>query len=139
MIIGIGAKSRQTRSGDSAFDNRRACCGAGDRDAVAGAFGVLPGWLNPQTTGPLVREAQRHLVQFMLQPMAEVLAQEASEKLGAKVSLDLVSPLQAFDQGGRARAFATMIEGLANAKAAGLGPEVVKAALTFIDERASDT
>ncbi len=111
---------------------------AGARDAIASAFGVLPGWLNPQTTGPLVREAQRHLVQFVLQPIAEVVAQEASEKLGAKVSLDLVSPLQAFDQGGRARAFATMIEGLSAAKAAGLSPEAVKAALAFIDEAPRD-
>jgi hypothetical protein len=107
---------------------------AGARDAIMGAFGVLPGLLNPQTTGPLVREAQRHLVQFMLQPIAELVAQEASDKLGVKVSLDLVSPLQAFDQGGRARAFATMIEGLTNAKAASLSPEAVKAALAFIDE-----
>lgn len=52
----------------------------------------------------------------------------------AKASLDLVSPLQAFDQGGRARAFATMIEGLSAAKTAGLSPEVVKAALAFIDD-----
>lgn len=111
---------------------------AGARDAISSAFGVLPGWLNPQTTGPLVREAQRHLVQFVLQPIAEVVAQEASEKLGAKVTLDLVSPLQAFDQGGRARAFATMIEGLTAAKAAGLTPEQVKIALQFIDEAPRD-
>jgi len=112
---------------------------AGARDAIASAFGVLPGWLNPQTTGPLVREAQRHLVQFVLQPIAEIVAQEASEKLGVKVALDLVSPLQAFDQGGRARAFTTMIEGLANAKAAGLSPDAVKAALAFIDEAPRDS
>lgn len=104
------------------------------RDAIAGAFGVLPGLLNPQTTGPMVREAQRHLVQFALQPIAEIVAQEASDKLGAKVALDLVSPLQAFDQGGRARAFATIVEGLANAKASGLSPEAVSMALEFIDE-----
>lgn len=84
--------------------------------------------------GPLIREVQRHLVQFMLQPIAELVAQEASDKLGVKVSLDLVSPLQAFDQGGRARAFATMIEGLGTAKAAGLTPDAVKTALQFIDE-----
>ncbi|MCE9522812.1 MAG: hypothetical protein K8S25_10315 [Alphaproteobacteria bacterium] len=41
---------------------------------------------------------------------------------------------QVFDQGGRARAFATMIEGLASAKAAGLSPEAVKMALQYIDE-----
>lgn len=111
---------------------------AAARDAIAGAFGVLPGLLNPQTTGPLVREAQRHLVQFVLQPIAEVVAQEASEKFGGKVALDLVSPLQAFDQGGRARAFATMTEGLTSAKAAGLSPEAIKVALQFIDEAPRD-
>lgn len=53
---------------------------------------------------PLVREAQRHLVRFTLQPMAEVFAQEASDKLGSKVSFDLVSPLQASTKaGGHAR------------------------------------
>ncbi|NOT42863.1 MAG: phage portal protein [Alphaproteobacteria bacterium] len=108
---------------------------ASARDAIAGAFGVLPGLLNPQTTGPMVREAQRHLAQFALQPIAEIIAQEATDKLGASVALDLITPLQAYDQGGRARAFATMIEGLANAKAAGLSPEAIKAALAFIDER----
>lgn len=108
------------------------------RDAIATAFGVLPGLFNPMTTGPMVREAQRHLVQFALQPVAEVVAQEASDKLGTKITLDLVSPLQAFDQGGRARAFTTMIEGLANAKAAGLTPDAIKAALAFIDEAPRD-
>lgn len=111
---------------------------AGARDAIAAAFGVLPGLLSPQTTGPLVREAQRHLVQFVLQPMAEIIAQEASEKLGTKVELDLVSPLQAFDQGGRARAFATLVEGLKSAKEAGLSPAQVQAALQFIDERPTE-
>jgi hypothetical protein len=111
---------------------------ASARDAIAAAFGILPGLLNPQTTGPMVREAQRHLVQFILQPIAEIITQECSEKLGAKVALDLVSPLQAFDQGGRARAFATMIEGLGAAKAAGLSPAQVQAALQFIDERPTE-
>jgi hypothetical protein len=59
------------------------------------AFGVLPGLLSPQTTGQLVREAQRHLVQFTLQPMAELIAQEATDRLRTNVELDLVSPLQA--------------------------------------------
>lgn len=82
----------------------------------------------------MVREAQRHLVQFMLQPIAEIVAQEASDKLGATVDLDLVSPLQAFDQGGRARAFATMIDGLTAANEAGLSPAQVQVTLSFIDE-----
>jgi hypothetical protein len=45
------------------------------RDAVAMAFGVLPGLLNRGATGPMVREAQRHLCGWVLQPMAELLAQ----------------------------------------------------------------
>jgi hypothetical protein len=77
-------------------------------------------------------------VQFKLQPLAEIVAQEASEKLGTKVELDLVSPLQAFDAGGRARAFATMIEGMSAAKAAGLSAGAVKMALQFIDEAPRD-
>jgi hypothetical protein len=75
----------------------------------------------------------------MLQPIAEVIAQEASEKFGVKVDLDLVSPLQAFVQGGRARAFSTMIEGLASAKAAGLSADTIKMALAFTDEGTGET
>jgi hypothetical protein len=119
----------------AAFDNRPVCCGATAHDAIAGAFGVLPGLLNSLATGPLICEAQGHLAQFVLQPIAEITAQEASDKLEPIVSIDLITLLQAYDEGGRARAFATMIEGLANAKAAGLSPETVKASLAFIDER----
>jgi hypothetical protein len=88
------------------------------------------------TTGPLVREAQRHLAQFVLQPIAEVVAQGCSEKLGVTVTFDLITPLQAYDQGGRARAFATLIEGLAAAKSASLSSADLNAALSFIDEAA---
>ena len=34
------------------------------RDSIAMAYGVLPALLNSSTTGPLVREAQRHLAQW---------------------------------------------------------------------------
>jgi hypothetical protein len=78
------------------------------------------------------------LVQFVLQPIAEIVAQECAEKLGSHVALDLVSPLQAFDQGGRARAFATLVEGLKSAKDAGLSPAQVQAAVQFIDERPTE-
>ena len=77
---------------------------AAARDAICGAFGVLPGLMNPATTGPMVREAQRHLAGWVLQPMAELLAEEASAKLGTAVMIDVGRPLQAFDAGGRARA-----------------------------------
>ena len=53
------------------------------RNAIANAFGVLPALLNPATTGPLVREAQRHLATWTLQPIAELVAEEASAKLGS--------------------------------------------------------
>lgn len=36
------------------------------RDGIAAAFGVLPGLFNPATTGPMVRESQRHLAQWQL-------------------------------------------------------------------------
>ena len=60
------------------------------RDAVARAFGVLPALFNPATTGPLVREAQRHLAGWTLQPIAALLAEEASAKLGAAVEIDVM-------------------------------------------------
>ncbi|MBX9747529.1 MAG: phage portal protein, partial [Hyphomonadaceae bacterium] len=108
------------------------------RHAICGVYGVLPALLNPSTTGPLVREAQRHLAAWVLQPVAELIAQEASEKLGAGVEIDVLRPLQAFDAGGRARAFVGMIEGFAAAKAAGLTPEQIKAALDFLDATPAD-
>ncbi len=71
--------------------------------AIANVFGVLPALVSPNTTGPTVREAQRHLATWTLQPMSDLIAEECSEKLGASVQLDVTRPLQAFDAGGRAR------------------------------------
>ena len=96
-------------------------------------FGILPGLTNPATTGPLVREAQRHLAQLVLQPVANLIAEEATEKLGAPVAIDVVRPMQAFDAGGKARAFATMLGALAEANAAGLDVQTIKDAESFID------
>ncbi len=90
------------------------------RDAVCGAFGVLPGLLNPATTGPMVRESQRHLATWALQPVAVLMAEEASAKLGQPVKIDTLRPLQAYDAGGRARAAAGMVQALAMAKEAGV-------------------
>lgn len=73
--------------------------------------------------GPLVREAQRHLAQWQLQPIAALLAKEASEKLAAPVTIDTMRPFQAFDAGGRARAAAGIIQALAMAKEAGVNPD----------------
>jgi phage portal protein BeeE len=100
------------------------------RDSIFAAYGVLPGLFNSATTGPMVREAQRHLAQWALQPLAELLAEEASEKLGGAVSIDTMGPSQAFDAGGSARAFATLVQGLAMAKDAGVD---AKAALAMLD------
>lgn len=93
------------------------------RNSILSVFGVLPGLMSPATTGPMVREAQRDLAQWVLQPMAELMAEEVSEKIGAKVQIDVMRALQAFDAGGRARAAATIVQALALAKEAGVDPD----------------
>lgn len=93
---------------------------AAARDAVSQAFGVLPALWSSQAQGPLVREAQRHLAQWTLSPIAALVAEEASRKLGAEVAIDAVTPLGAVDHGGRARAFGAIVAALAQAKEAGL-------------------
>jgi hypothetical protein len=103
------------------------------RNGICFAFGILPAMLNPQTTGQLVREGQRHLATWMLQPIAELLAEEASEKLGADIAIDLLTPLQAFDQGGSARAVATLVQAMTQAKEAGLDPALVAGAYAKMD------
>lgn len=85
-------------------------------------FGVLPALSNPATTGPMVREAQRHLAQWALQPVAVMIGQEASVKLGGNVKLDVMRPLQAFDVGGRSRSLGAIVQTLALAKEAGVDP-----------------
>lgn len=92
------------------------------RDAVAMAFGVLPSMLNRAATGPAVREGQRHLAVWQIQPMADLMAEEASEKLGGTVQIDVMRNLQAFDTGGRARALKTIIDAMSAAKEAGIDP-----------------
>lgn len=106
---------------------------AAARDAVCGVFGVLPALFSPQGQGPMTREAQRHLATWMLQPIAELLAEEATEKLGAAVEIDVLRPLQAFDAGGSARAVSTLIQAAAQAKEAGLDPAVVASAFQRMD------
>lgn len=92
------------------------------RDAINMAFGILPGLASPATTGPMVREAQRHLAQWVLQPIAASISEEASDKLGANVVIDVMRPLQAFDAGGRARALTALVGAMAQAKEAGVDP-----------------
>lgn len=103
------------------------------KGAIYGAFGVLPGLFVPNAQGPLVREAQRHLAQLVLQPMALLMAEELTAKLGTAVQIDVVRPMQAFDAGGKARALATMVQALAQAKEAGIEGATLQDALSFID------
>lgn len=103
------------------------------RGAIAAAFGVLPALFDTTAQGPLVREAQRHLGVWTLEPIAALLAEEASEKLGAPVSLDVLRPLQAYDAGGRARAVSALVDTMARAKEAGLAPGDLAAALRLVD------
>ncbi len=77
---------------------------------------------SPVTTGPLIRGVQRYLAQRNLQPIAGLMAEEVSRKLGSTVTLDVTRPLQAFDAGGRARAASQIIDALAAAKEAGVDP-----------------
>ena len=92
------------------------------RQAILWAFGVLPAMTSPSATGPVIREGQRHLAQWQLQPIAELIAEECSAKLGGAVQIDLMRPLQAFDTGGKARALAAIIRALAEAKEQGIDP-----------------
>lgn len=103
------------------------------RDSVAMAFGVLPALLHRSTTGPLVREAQRHLATWTLQPIVELVAAEATEKLGAEVEIDVHRPLQSFDAGGSARALSAIIGAMAQAKEAGLSDAQIAAAFGALD------
>lgn len=103
---------------------------AAAREGIAAAYGVLPSLLNRAATGPVIREAQRHLATWQLQPMAELLAAEASAKLGGTVQIDTLRPLQAFDAGGRARALSAIIGAMAQAKEAGIDPAL---ALKLVD------
>ena len=100
------------------------------RGSILSVFGVLPALFNPAATGPLVREGQRHLAQWQLQPIANLIGHEASEKLGQPVSIDTLQPLQAFDAGGRARAAKAVVDLLAVAKEAGVDPDQ---ALKFVN------
>lgn len=103
------------------------------KDELHNVFGILPGLVNRSATGPMVREAQRHLAQLVLQPIANLLAEEATDKLGAAVTIDVVRPMQAFDHGGKARALGAMLQAMATAKEAGLDGVTIQDALQFID------
>ena len=95
---------------------------AAAREGILAAYGVLPSLLNRAATGPVIREAQRQLATWTLQPIAELLAEEATAKLGQPVTIDTLQPLQAFDAGGRARALTAIVQTLTLAKESGVDP-----------------
>ena len=109
------------------------------RNAISMAYGVLPGLHNESTTGQMVRESQRHLAGWVLQPMAELLAQEARNKLGGDVIIDVGRPLQAFDAGGRARALSSLVETMGRAKELGLSADELDAALKAVNWGGGDS
>ncbi|WP_300436990.1 phage portal protein [uncultured Mameliella sp.] len=100
------------------------------KGSILNAYGVLPALLADNAQGPLIREAQRHLAQWTLQPIAMLMAEEITAKLGQPVKLDVMRPLQAFDAGGRARAAATIVQAMAMAREAGVDPD---AAMKLVD------
>lgn len=106
---------------------------ADSRNAIMNVYGVLPALLDRVAQGPLVREAQRHLAAWTIQPIAVQMAEEAAEKLSGPVSIDALRPLQAYDVGGRARALNAILEGMAKAKEMGLSAEQMQAALTAVN------
>ncbi|MDD9732478.1 phage portal protein [Mameliella sp. AT18] len=106
---------------------------AAAREGILAAYGVLPAMLNRSATGPVVREAQRQLAIWTLQPIAALLADEASAKLGAPVEIDTIRPLQAFDAGGRARAVQGIIKAIAEAQEAGIPADAVAGAMRMVD------
>ncbi|KDA03066.1 phage portal protein [Hyphomonas oceanitis] len=103
------------------------------RASVLSVFGVLPAMLDKTAQGPLIREGQRHLAQWMLQPIAKMIAEEMQDKLGESFSIDVMRPLQAFDTGGRARAATAIVQAMAAAKEGGLSDDQIKFALDLVD------
>ena len=108
------------------------------RGAICAAFGVLPGLWAEAAQGPLVREAQRQLAAWTLQPVAELMAEECTNKLGGKVSIDVIRPLQAHDTSGRARALQMLVETLGRAKELGLSSEEFGAAVKAVNFAGGD-
>jgi hypothetical protein len=100
------------------------------RDAICCAFGVLPALFSHDGQGPAFREAQRHLAQWTLAPICGLIAEEATKKLGDKVTLDVLTPTQSYDAGGRARALSATVAALKEAKEAGLSESAIAAALS---------
>jgi hypothetical protein len=103
------------------------------RDSILSAFGVLSCLFTPAAQGPAIREAQRHLCQWTLEPLAGLVAEEATAKLGTPITISCMRPLQAYDAGSRSRALLTVTQALVAGKEAGLDPAAVGAALNLVD------
>jgi hypothetical protein len=101
--------------------------------SVLTVYGVDPSFLSMTANGGGLREAQRHLALWTLQPLARLIGDELTAKIGAPVTLDVVRPLQAFDAGGRARAFSARVKALGEAKVAGLSDGEVAGLLRLVD------
>lgn len=108
------------------------------RDAVLMAFGLLPSLVSGNLAGPQTREAQRHLCTYCLQPLADLVAEEMSEKLGQPVRLDVMRPLQAWDAGGRARAAAQVVQLMAMAQEAGVDADKALSLVGWADGQGGD-
>lgn len=102
------------------------------RGNILHCYGILPCLLNTSATGPVVREAQRHLAQWTLAPIASMITHEVGSKMLTRPELDVASPLHAFDAGGRARALSTLVQALASAKDAGIAPDDLATVAEFV-------
>ncbi|MEM6438547.1 MAG: phage portal protein [Pseudomonadota bacterium] len=102
------------------------------RDSISSAFGVHPSLLAADGQAAAIREAQRGLAVWTLAPLARLIATELTAKLAATVEIDPVRPVQAWDAGGRARAFSAVVRGIAEAKAAGLSEAETAAARRLV-------
>jgi len=101
--------------------------------AILAAYGVDPSFLSATANGGGLREAQRHLATWTLQPVAALIAEELTAKTGAPVALDVLRALQAYDAGGRARAAGAIVRALIEAKEAGLDPATIARAFGRVD------
>ena len=80
------------------------------RDTIMGAYGIPPILFSAGAQSAALREAQRHAVLWTLAPIAKVASAEIGRKLDDRdFSLDLVTPLQAADSAGRARAVGILV------------------------------
>ncbi len=103
------------------------------RASINFAFGLLPSMTSQATTGPLIREAQRHLAQWTLQPLAMLISEEISEKIGQEVMIDTLRPLQAYDVGGRSRSLNAIVQAMIAAKEGGISGADMQKALTMVN------